>query len=130
MLRPFTVTCPFSGEFTNRLKPGDMADAGTLLARVAVPGEAEAKELRSPVPGEVRKRLVEDGATAYAGQDVFILGPDSSHAFEALRALYLMGTPADLEDVNRFLRPSADLPSNVVEQARLTAEGIRERAGN
>lgn len=130
MLRPFNVTSPYSGEFTNRLQPGDMADAGTLLARVAVAGEAEPKELRSPVPGEVRKRLVEDGATVYSGQDVFILGPDSSHAFEALRALYLIGTPADLEDVNRFLRPSGDLPSNVVEQARLTAENIRGRAGN
>ena len=129
MLRPFTVTSPYAGEFTNRLQPGDMADAGTLLARVAAPGEAEPKELRSPVPGEVRTRLVEDGATVYSGQDVFVLGPDPSHAFEALRALYLIGTAADLEDVNRFLRPSGDLPPNVVEQARLTAEGIRERAG-
>jgi biotin carboxyl carrier protein len=127
MLRPYTVASPYPGEFTNRLQPGDMADAGTLLARVAVPGEAEPKELRSPVPGEVRKRLVEDGSTVYSGQDVFVLGPDPNHSFEALRALYLIGTAADLEDVNRFLRPSGDLPSNVVEQARLTAEGIRGR---
>lgn len=128
MLRPFTVASPYAGEFTNRLNVGDEADTGTLLARVAGPGEQEAKELRSPVPGEVQKRLVEDGATVYSGQDVFVLGPDSSHAFEALRALYLIGTTADLEDVGHFLRPSGDLPRNVVEQARLTAENIRQRA--
>jgi hypothetical protein len=125
MLRPFTVTTDRAGVITNRLQEGDVTDRGTLLARIQVEGEQEASEIRSPVPGIVRKRLQQDGAAVRAGDEVTLLGPDSGHAYEALRALYLVGSRDDLEAIRPFLTPNEELPSQVNEQARLTMEHIR-----
>jgi hypothetical protein len=58
-----------------------------------------------------------------------LLSPGPDHAFEALRGLFLVGTTEDLDDVRRFLIPRGEMPPQVGEQARLTAEEIRSRAG-
>jgi hypothetical protein len=55
------------------------------------------------------------------------LSADKNHVWEALRALYVVGQPADLEDVERFMRPVAGMPETVVRQAGLTARQIQSR---
>ncbi len=129
MLRPFTVKTGEAGILTNRLEPGDVVDRDTLLGRVAVEGREEPAEIRSPLPGVVREQLLANGAVVQPGDDVTLLEPSAQHVYEALRALYLVGTLDDLEGVRRFLKPSEHMPASVSEQARLTSEQIRRNAG-
>ena len=127
MLEDYTVLSPHQGVLTNRLVEGDVVAAGTLLARVEAEGEDEDLEVRSPVPGVVEERLLEDGAEITAGRRVMRLGPDASHVFEALRGLYLIGTMEDIEAVRRYFRPPENMSASVAKQAQLTVEAIRKR---
>ena len=126
MLRPFTVTTPHAGKLQNRLVQDDRRLArNDLLARVEQPGGAdEPAEVRSPVPGIVRERLLRDGSDVAMGDEIMVLDPDPDHIFQALRALFLVGTEEDIEDVRRFLRPSDEMPASVAQQARLTTDEI------
>ena len=128
MLEDYTVLSPHEGVLSNRLVEGDFVEATTLLARVWTEGGDEELEIRSPVPGLVEERLLEDGATITPGTPVMRLGADASHVFEALRGLYLIGTVEDIEAVQRFFRPREDMAASVAQQAQLTVEAIRERA--
>jgi hypothetical protein len=92
-----------------------------MVARV---GETE---VRAPVPGEVRDLPQKDGALVSAGTPLIELSADHNHVWEALRGLYLVGQPADLEDVQRFQRPMPGMPDSVQRQAVETADQIRTR---
>ena len=128
MLRPYTITSPHAGKLQNRLEPEDTVSQATLLARIEQPGAEEPAEIRSPVPGAVRERLLRDGSNVTVGDKIMVLDPDYDHVFQSLRALFLVGTAEDLEDVRRFLRPREGMPASVAQQARLTADEIRRRA--
>ena len=121
MLRPYTVKAPRAGFLRYRLKAGDYLNPGTLLAHI---GDTE---VRSPVPGEVRALDVAEGAAVKAGDGIADLAPDKNHVWEALRALYIVGGTAELEDVERFTRPVPGMPATVVRQAQLTRQGIQSR---
>jgi hypothetical protein len=124
MLQPHTVTAGQGGVVQNRLHEGDVVDRGTLLLRVEVEGEPEPVEVRSEVPGIVRKQLKNDGELVLAGEGVTILGANPEHAYQALRGLYLVGIRDDAEVVRPFLMPSENVPNHVAEQARLTIEKL------
>ncbi|MDE0166507.1 MAG: HEAT repeat domain-containing protein [Bryobacterales bacterium] len=128
MLRPYTITSPHAGKLQNRLEPEDTVSQATLLARIEQTGAEEPAEIRSPVPGVVRERLLKDGSDVTVGDEIMVLDPDYDHVFQSLRALFLVGAEEDLEDVRRFLRPREGMPANVAQQARLTADEIRRRA--
>ena len=117
----FTVAAPAAGLLKYRLKLGDYVNPGTLVAHI---GEVE---VRCPVPGEVRCLERRDGSTVRSGDPLVDLSADKNHVWEALRALYLVGDAADLEDVERYARPVAGMPETVVRQAALTAQAIRSR---
>ncbi len=121
MLRPFTINAPSAGTLKYRLKLGDYVNPGTLIARI---GDSE---VRSPVPGEVRELESRDGSSVKPGDPLADLSADSSHVWEALRALYLVGRPPDLEDVQRYTRPVPGMPETVARQATLTMEAIQAR---
>lgn len=57
--------------------------------------------------------------TGAAGQD---------QAWEALRALYLVGRPEDLVEVERCTREQEHMPDRIRRQAALTAQAIRTRS--
>jgi biotin carboxyl carrier protein len=118
MLRPHQVTAPASGRVTFRLKVGDYANPGTLVARI---GD---QEVRTVLPGEVREFLAADGAQVQAGQPLMELSPDDQHAWEALRALFLIGTREDLDQVRPFLRNPND---KLQQQAQATLRRIEGR---
>ena len=127
MLQPLTVTAPSAGVLSLRQKEQDAVDVGSLLARVS--GDAgEAVDVRSPVAGQIRRRLQEDGARVAAGEPVFELESLAEQVWEALRALYLVGDAEDLPDVERFVLPRTGMPERVRQQARITAQAIRRRA--
>jgi len=121
MLRPYTVTAPVAGRVQYRLKLSDFVNPGTLIAHI---GETE---VRCPVPGEVRSLDRDDGTAVKPGDPLADLSADKNHVWEALRALYIVGQPDDLEDVRRFTRPVPGFPETVVRQAALTAQQIEGR---
>ena len=121
MLAPYTIAAPAAGAVRFRLKLGEYVNPGTLVARI---GDAE---VRSAVPGEVRDLAQRDGAAVRPGDPLVELSPDKDHVWEALRALLLVGEPADLEAVERYTRPMAGMPAVLARQAAETAGAIRAR---
>ncbi|MGH9721459.1 MAG: HEAT repeat domain-containing protein [Bryobacteraceae bacterium] len=121
MLRPSTLATPAGGVLRYRLKPGEFVNPGTLVAR------AGDREIRAQLPGEVRQLLKPEGATVQPGEPIVELSSDREHAWEALRALYLIGTPAELEDVQRFARGIPGIPERLQQQASFTVRAIESR---
>jgi hypothetical protein len=126
MLQPFTVVSPKAGAVRYRLREDDSVDTGTLLARIEA-GSTEPFEVRSLVPGFVREKLVTDGSTVSEGQSILVLGPSEAQVWEALRGLYLVGQPEDLETIQNFTGRSPHLGERTRRQARLTTEAIKKR---
>ena len=85
-------------------------------------------EVRAPVAGRVWSLLVRDGARVEQGDQVLTLEPEPADAWEALRALYLVGQPEDADTVERYSRGFADMPDRISRQATLTAQAIRTRS--
>jgi biotin carboxyl carrier protein len=123
MLRPSSIAAPVAGVVRYRLKLGDYVNPGTLVAHVG------GVEVRSALPGEVRDLEKREGSTVSPGDALVDLSADKNHVWEALRALYLVGIPADLEDVDRYTRPVPGIRESVVRQATATADAIRTRPG-
>ena len=98
MLKPSQVLATKSGKLTYRLKEGDYVNPGTMVARI------DEEELRAQLPGALTTKLLSDGATVKQGQPIAGLAADDAHATEAIRALYLIGTPADADLIRPFLR--------------------------
>jgi biotin carboxyl carrier protein len=126
MLKAAAVDAPFAGTLRTRLKPGQTMNPGTLLARIQTPsGE---REVRAEIPGTLDRWLTSDGASVTAGQHLAAVWPSDDEVWEALRALYLIGTPADLDAIAPYGRGGGDAPPQLAEQARSTMQAIRSRA--
>ena len=122
MLRPYSIAAPAAGNVQYRLKLGDYVNPGTLIAHVG------SVEVRAAAPGEVRNLGRREGAAVAIGETLADLGPDKNHVWEALRGLFLVGVPSDLEDVERFSRPIDGMPDTVRRQATQTLQEIRARS--
>lgn len=121
MLRPYSIFSPGAGQVAYRLKPGDYVNPGTLVARVG------GQDVRSPVPGSVRALPLRDGAQVVRGELLAEVSPDENHAWEALRALFLVGGREDLEDVGRYARGVPGMRASLQRQAALTLREIQRR---
>jgi biotin carboxyl carrier protein len=124
MLQSYTVRAPREGVLRYRLTAGEVVNPGTLMARLEVAGGGPL-EIRSPVPGKLERKIATEGARVGAGEEVLAIAPSADHVWEALRALYLVGTAEDLPEVERFTRPVRDWPEKIAQQAQLTAQRIR-----
>jgi len=125
MLEPYAVVAPRAGALSERLKPGDVVNSGTLLGRIQDGNQKI--EIRTQVPGTVDRWLVANGTSISQGQPVATLAPSPEMVWESLRALYLIGQPEDLPAVERYTRGFPGLPDAVRQQARNTAAAIRTR---
>ena len=150
MLEPQVIAAPCAGILNARLKITEVVRPGTLVARIVLPAGvsaegceksegkgrsstgvkavAEKSEVRSAVPGRIERWLVADGAAVTAGQPLLELSPSPEVAWEALRALYLIGQRDDLAVVQNFTRASGDMPPGIQQQAALTLQAIRSRS--
>jgi hypothetical protein len=129
MLRPLTVAAPRAGAIHYRMNEGASAEHGSTLAELSTPG-SEPFNIQAPVPGRIQRRIVAEGQQVREGEPVVILSPGADHAWEALRALYLVGTSDDLPEVEQFASGAMpDETEKLKEQAALTAAEIRKRAG-
>ena len=126
MLQPMTVKAPQEGTLKQRLKVGDGVDQWTLLARILTP--AGESEVRSTLPGTLDQWLLPDGTRVESGQDFLIVAPGEDHAWEALRALLVVGQQEDLQQIEQFLRgPGSAMSQRIQQQGQLTAQEIRGR---
>jgi multidrug efflux pump subunit AcrA (membrane-fusion protein) len=102
-----------------------------MIARIdAIEASAaggESAEVRAPITGRVRSLAVKEGAEVSAGAELLTLDPGTEQVWEALRALYLIGSPEDLPLVESYQRPSRDLPQRIQQQAAETAGAIKAR---
>ena len=121
MLRPYTIVSPTAGVVQYRLKLGEYVNPGTLVAHVG------GVEVRSPLPGEVRELSRREGSTVGPGDPLIEISADKEHVWEALRALWTVGTREDLEDIQRYVRGVPGMPEKVQEQALLTVQAIQAR---
>jgi len=122
MLRPYTLNATASGKISYRLKIEDSVGRGTMMAHI------DSIELRSPVPGFFEEMIAKDGAYVQVGVPVLMISPADEQVWEAMRALYLIGTAADLEAINRYARGSdPHMSPRIQQQAQLAAEAIRKR---
>ncbi len=121
MLQPSQIVAPAGGKLKYRLKLDDYVNPGTLVARI---GEVE---VRASLPGEVRALDQPEGREVHKGDALADLSADKNHVWEALRALYLVGQYADLEEVRRYAHAIPGMPDAVQKQAELTIQAIQAR---
>lgn len=125
MLTGEPLLAPESGTLKRMLNVGQAVRTDTVVARVV--GKQEI-DVRARVPGSLARWAAADGATVAAGDPIAVLSPTSSMAREALRALFLIGRPDDLNVIAPYARGLPGMSSDVTEQARLTMEEIHDRS--
>jgi len=125
MLEPYTVAAKQSGILTIRMKPGDAINPGTLLAHIAA-GNTNI-EIRSEVPGTIRQWISADNSPVKTDQPILLVDPSPEMVWESLRALYLVGQKEDLPAVNLYTAATDGMPTQIQQQAALTAKEITGR---
>jgi multidrug efflux pump subunit AcrA (membrane-fusion protein) len=83
--------------------------------------------MRSPLPGSIEAVSVNEGSNVGAGANLVSIRPDANSVWEALRALYLIGRPGDLNAIDAYSNGITGMPDRVKDQARLTAQAIRAK---
>lgn len=125
MLQPFTLNAPRAGKLEFRVKDQETVQSGGIVARLS---GANTLEVVSPAAGKIERLAAQDGAQVSDGDAIAVIGPGETQVFEALRALVLVGHAGSLPEVEHFAAGVSGMPERVRQQARLTAQAIRERA--
>ncbi len=128
MLQPLTLLAPQAGTLHFKSKELDDLRNGAAVARIEVGNGAKPVDAVSPISGALAERLVRDGSVVTVGEPVAVIRPGEAQIWESLRALYLVGQPQDLQDVERYSRDVPGMSERVRQQADLTAQAIRRRA--
>ena len=131
LLQPAQLTAPADGHIVDADRPGTAIRQGGLLAKLAPTGSAtsgspQTVEIRSPIPGRIRS-VSQTGASVAAGAEVAVVDPGTEQAWEALRALYIIGQVDDLAAVRPYERDLPDISNDLRQQALLTEKAIRAR---
>lgn len=123
-LRPYPVKAPADGVVTS-LKEGATIARQTLVSRVQQ-SDGKVIEIRSPLPGRIKKILKPNGSQVSKDDEILNLISDEDSVWEALRGLSLVGTKDDLQLVQSYAT-STDASGRIKEQASLTARAIQNR---
>jgi hypothetical protein len=128
MLHPLSVKLPQAGTLVTVLPLHSSVTREAMVARVRDERGA-VQEVRAPVAGRIERVTVKEGERVAAGTELLVLAPDGKNAWEALRALYLVGEAEDLPEVERYARGEvAGMSDESKKQAARTAEAIKSRA--
>ncbi len=128
MLSGRPLLAPESGQLKRLVNVGVSLTSSSVVARIITthgPIEVPAGQ-----PGNLSQWVAADGATVTEGQPIAGIAPTSQMAWQALRALYLIGAPSDLNVIQPYARGVPNMPSQVAQQARLTMDEIRSRASD
>lgn len=126
LLEPYSLAAPVAGEIKYRFAEGDPVRNGITVARIQ-PSAGSDVDVISPVSGRLERRAVRDGARVAAGNLVAVVAPGEDQVWEALRALYLVGTTEELASVGRFARGVEGYSERTRQQAAAAAAAIRKR---
>jgi hypothetical protein len=126
LLQPAKITSPQSGRIVDSDRPSTAIHQGGLIAKLEY-GEKQTAEIRSPIPGRIRS-VAGTGANVSAGAEIAVVDPANEQVWEALRALYLIGQPDDLDTIRPYERDLPDISNDVRRQAAETERAIQERA--
>ncbi len=134
MLRPHVVQATWAGDagggtVADVLRPGDPVRAQTQVALVNVAG-GNRTAILAPLAGRLVKVKTSAGQYISRGAEIGAIAPNADQVWAALRGLYLVGGNEDLEDVDRFTEPPPHFPARVAQQAKASAEAIRQRGGS
>ncbi|MDT7542605.1 MAG: hypothetical protein QOE33_2509 [Acidobacteriota bacterium] len=127
MLRDYAVGVGVAGKILTMLPAGSIVSRQAMIARVRTDA-GEVREVRSPLAGRVKTVSVMENSNVNASDELLVLAPDGENVLQSLRALYLVGSDAELAEVERYARGVAGVPDAVQKQATLTAEAIKRRA--
>jgi len=126
LLQPVRVVAPSAGTVAEMSTVGTAVHQGGLVAKLQE--GAQRVDVRSPITGRIRTLAVAAGAHVAAGDVVAMIDPGDDQAWEALRALYLVGRLNDLAVIQLYERESGQISDRVRQQALLTEKSIRDRA--
>jgi biotin carboxyl carrier protein len=126
LLQSANIVAPAGGRLTDAAKPGTAVREGGLVATILSLGKSV--EARSPITGRVASVNLRRGAEVAAGAQIAVIDPGEDQVWEALRALYVIGTADELPAIARYEREQPDLPDRVRQQAILTEHAIRQRS--
>ena len=128
MLERQTVRADDAGTVELLLKEQGVAlAAGAPLARIRRQ-DGTTIEIHAPESGRIDSISVSDGKNVEAGDELMNISPSAEEVWEALRALYVVGTADDIPYVQPYTRPTPTMPDRIQKQASSTIEQIRERA--
>ena len=129
MLEPRVMRVETSGKVELIIKEEGVAVAANApLARIRR-ADGTIEEIRAPEASRIDALSAPDGKAVAVGDELMTLSPSAEQAWEALRALYMVGRPDDIPYVQRYTRPSSTMPDRIQKQASSTIEAIRVRAG-
>jgi len=149
LLQPAEARVPTSGPVGESMPQGSWSDNGRtasvvdtaapdtnlreggVVAKLGVTTAANVTsvvELRSPITGRVRTIETQRGRQVHPGDLVAVVDPATEQVWEALRALYLVGTPEDLDVIRPYERELQSISNDVRKQAVETEKAIQTRA--
>ena len=99
---------------------------GAPLVRIKQ-DDGQTREIHSVEEARIELLKISDGVRVEDGSELVVLAPSTEQAWEALRALYIVGGPDDIRFIERYVRPFAGLPDRIQKQALATIEAIRTR---
>jgi pyruvate/2-oxoglutarate dehydrogenase complex dihydrolipoamide acyltransferase (E2) component len=128
LLQSASVVAPAAGKLTDTAKAGTAVREGGLIATIQ--SGSQSLEVRSPLTGRVAEVNLPRGAEVADGTQLAVVDPGESQVWEALRALYVIGTADDLPTIARYEHEQPGLSDRIRQQAILTEHAIRQRAEN
>ena len=99
---------------------------GAPLVRIKQ-DDGQTREIHAVEEARVELLKISDGVRVEDGSELVVLAPSTEQAWEALRALYIVGGQDDIRFIERYARPFAGLPDRIQKQALATIEAIRTR---
>jgi biotin carboxyl carrier protein len=126
LLQPARVVAPNAGKVVDTSSVGTAIHQGGIVAKLQAGDHII--EIRSPITGRLRELRAQIGQNVATGDAVATIDPAGEQVWEALRALYLIGQPADIAAVQPYERELPDISDHVRQQAVETEKAIRERA--
>lgn len=126
LLQPATVTAPKAGKVVDAAAISTAIREGGLIVKVQTGDQTT--EVRSPITGRLQSLFAQTGQNVNEGAQIALVEPGEEQVWEALRALYLVGTLEDLTAVNRYTHPTSSISDRVRQQATETATAIQQRA--
>ena len=128
LLEPSSIRAPSAGRIVDIDKVGTSVHQGGLIAKLQ--DEQRLIEVRTPIAGRVHSLSVAVEANVREGTNLAVVDPSEEQAWEALRALYLIGQPEDLAAIRPYQRDLPDTSTRVRRQAVLAEQAIRERTSH